>query len=79
MILKVFSSLCNSMILCHVVGLLLRGMACVNSYSNDQFKTELVYYALKFSWRKTNVDSLDRLLLQLIFWVDSSKFLNNYI
>lgn len=67
MILKVFSSLCNSMILCHVVGLSLRGMASVKSYSNDQFKTELLYYALQFSSRKASVHFLGRLLLQPIF------------
>lgn len=58
MILKVFSSLCNSVILCHVVGLSLRGITCVKSYSNDQFKTELVYYALQFSSRKASIHFL---------------------
>lgn len=67
MILEVFSSLCNSMILCHVVGLSLRGMAYVKSYSNDQFKTEWIFYALKFSSRKASVHFLGRLLLQMIF------------
>lgn len=53
MILEVFSSLCNSMILCHVVGLSLRGMAYVKSYSNDQFKTEWIFLCLEIFFEES--------------------------